>query len=208
MPDGASAYEQWVVALRRWAVDPLTDLSHLPALDEATLPPAAFQRLLKHLNAAINDFMRRWRDSFLGSLRGASRTTELARILIDARAALRPRLQLAEHPSLAVSIRAQLRDQAHADVRRIQEELEGTAQRTVGSVTGSARREREELLRIYRDNSLVALLHPAQHGEIVVDHEVRRAEAQELRDDADLGWTGIESSVRRPRRVIITGSEN
>lgn len=204
MSNSVSVYEDWVRALRAWRRDPVTDLSHLPPLDETSFPPATYQRFLNHLNDAINEFMKRWQSQLSTSLGASTEDHARARALVDARVGLAQRLQLARHPSFPDSIREALVTQATADIRNLQAQLEDDAANVVAVSSASNRPQREATLRLIRDNSLTAVLDPGftLDGNIR-DQEVLRAEAvteESLRADRA---TAQDFVARRPRRRIF-----
>lgn len=178
MTNSLSVYEDWVKALRAWRRDPLTDLSHLPTLDETSFPPATYQRFVTHLNDAVNAFMKRWQDQLSASLGAAQDDHARARALVGARQGLHQRLTLARHPSFPPRIREQLVAQAEEDVRNLQAQLEENAVNVVAVSSASHRPQREATLRLIRDNALTAVLDPlfSLDGELT-DREVERADA-------------------------------
>jgi hypothetical protein len=202
----SSVYEQWVLGLRAWRSDPSTDLSHLPALDETSFPPATYDRLIDHLNEAINAFMAAWNDQLLGAVRSATDTHALARALVDARRGLAHRLVLARHPSLPETIRRQLLTQAEADIRGLQRQLEERAEHVAESASSLGRTEREAALRLHRENSLTAVLDPAFSLDGVDDREVARADAIEQHGAAAVDATPF-TTARPQRRVFIAPTE-
>jgi len=182
----------------------MTDLSHLPSLDEASFPPATYQRFLNHLNDAINEFMKRWQSQLSGSLGAATEDHARARALVDARVGLAQRLQLARHPSFPDNIRDALVTQATADIRNLQAQLEEDAANVVAVSSASNRPQREATLRLIRDNALTAVLDPgfSLDGNIS-DQEMLRAEAvteESLRTDRA---TAQDVVPRRPTRRIF-----
>ena len=158
--DSLSTYEDWVKTLRAWRHDPMTDLSHLPSLDESSFPPATYQRFLNHLNDAVNEFMKHWQRQFVASFSAADDDHARARALVDAREGLGLRLTLANHPSFPQQIRDQLLAQTDADIRGLQQQLENDAQNVAAAASTSSRPQREATLRLIRDNALTAVLNP------------------------------------------------
>ncbi len=178
MNNSLSVYEDWVKGLRAWRRDPITDLSHLPALEESSFPPATYQRFLNHLNDAINEFMKRWQGQLSASLGAATNDHARARALVDSRLGLGQRLKLARHPSFPEKIRSQLVAQAERDIRSLQAQLEEDAVNVVAASSASSRPQREATLRLIRDNALTAVLDPnfSLDGTIN-DREALRADA-------------------------------
>lgn len=204
MSDSLSVYEDWVKALRAWRHDSITDLDHLPPLDEASFPPATYQRFLNHLNEAINEFMKRWQLQLSAALGSATDDHARARALVDSRVGLVQRLKLAQHPSFPEKIREQLLTQAAMDIKGLQAQLEEDALHVVAASSVSARPQREATLRLIRDNALTAVLDPnfSLDG-TVSDQGGMRAEA------ATGELPSVERAVlqdfvpRRPRRRIF-----
>jgi len=204
-----SVYEAWVRTLRAWRRDPLTDLTQLPALDETSFPPATYQRLVSHLNDAINEFMRRWQGQLAAALGAAGDDHARARALVDARVGLGYRLQLARHPAFPEEIRKQLLAQAETDIRGLQAQLEDDAQHVVAASSGATRQQREATLKLFRTNALVAVLDPSFTVDgSFDDREIRRAEATaalSVTPDPPRAATGLvpEHRPRRPTRQIF-----
>jgi hypothetical protein len=149
-----SAYELWARALRAWSLDPTTDLSSLPVLDETSLPPATFQRLTVHLSIALQRFTDRWADTLTTRLRQTPTPFARAQVMIDAKRMLARRLLLAQHPGLPASLRQALWDGACSDVTAMQRQLEETVAH--GSTIDTSGRDAA----FFREHSLTTLLAP------------------------------------------------
>lgn len=204
-----SVYEQWVVSLRAWRNDPFVDLHGLPPIDESSFPPSTYQRFLRHLNDAINSFMKVWSTRLSAALAEAHDSHELGRALVDARRGLACRLALARHPSFPEHIRQQLVEQAVTDIQDLQKQMEDRAAQRGGSTSSIARAEIEESLRIVRSNAFTAVLDPnfaaepaaASSAASAADQTDHRGNPQ-ARADRPLG-------IRRPaRRVVVDSSED
>ncbi len=198
----SNVYEQWVLGLRSWRADPLTNLSDLPKLDETSFPPATYNRLINHLNEAINEFMKRWNRQLSSAVGAAKEPHTLARALVDARLGLAHRLKLARHPSLPATISKQLVTQAETDIRSLQRQLEEGAQHAASSGSSVGRTEKEAILRLYRDNALTAVLDAGFSLDGVNDREVQRANAAE--DTVAYDGTPAEPfTLSSPKRRIF-----
>lgn len=191
-----------MLGLRSWRADPLTNLTHLPKLDETSFPPATYNRLINHLNEAINEFMKRWTLQLSSALGVAKEPHALARALVDARLGLAHRLKLARHPSLPETISKQLLTQAENDIRSLQRQLEEGAQHAASSGSSVGRNEKEALLRLYRDNALTAVLDAGFSLDSVNDREVQRADAAE-NAIADESAPADPFTLSRPKRRIF-----
>lgn len=208
MSNSLSVYEDWVRALRAWRRDPLVDLSHLPALDEASFPPATYQRFLNHLNEAINEFMKRWQSQLSTSLGAATDDHVRARALVDSRLGLSQRLRLARHASFPEKIRNELVAQAEKDIRGLQAQLEENALNVVAVSSASSRPQREATLRLIRDNALTAVLDPnfSLDGTIN-DKEALRADAVTEESGEAASTTFQDFVPRRPIRRIFNSNQ-
>lgn len=204
MSGSLSDYEDWVKALRSWRRDPLTDLTHMPRLDDTSFPPATYQRFLRHLNEAINEFMKRWQTQFSAALGSATDDHARARVLVDARQGLGHRLALARHASFPERIREALTTQAEADIRSLQAQLEQDALNVVTVSSASNRPQREATLRLIRTNALTAVLDPAFSLDgTIVDDEVRRADSVTEKSLAADQGSAVDFVTRRPTRRIF-----
>jgi hypothetical protein len=206
--DAATEYEQWTLGLRAWRVDPLTDLSGLPPLRNDSLPPAAFQRLLRHLHEAIEMFMKRWQEQLVAATADLRDEADAARALVDARRRFAQRLRLAAHPGLPEDIQLRLRAQAEIDLRSIQAELEGSVLTIAGSGARSAQTDRETLLRIYRENALTAALDPSFISDSVDDREMHRANAAEQLIEPVQSEANTNRWTASRRRVFIAPGQD
>lgn len=198
-----NVYEQWVLGLRAWRVDPQTDLSQLPKLDESSFPPPTYNRLINHLNEAINEFMKRWNLQLASTVGAAGDPHALARALVDGRVGLAHRMRLARHPSLPETMGKQLVKQAESDIHSLQRQLEEGAQHAASSGSSVGRTEREATLRLYRDNSLTAVLEPGFSLDGVNDREVLRADAVENAISQDAVPPEPFTVTRRKRRIVL-----
>lgn len=204
--EATSDYERWAVGLRAWRNDPLTDLSGLPPLQIDSLPPAAFKRLLRHLNEAVDGFMNRWQTQLVAAMEHVRDHGAIAQVLVDARARFAHRLRLADHSGLPEVIRKQLRSQAEIQLRSIQQQLEDSALSMSGGVSGSARADREAILRVYRENALTAVLDPRATSDTVDDPEMRRAEAAEASLNGGVGHLETGTWTAPRRRIVFNHS--
>lgn len=153
----ASTYEKWVLALRTWQKDPTYDLGDLPALSVDSLPPSAYERLMSHFGRAQAALMELWSTRFLRDWAAARSTHDQMRVLVDLRALLGRRLQLARHPGLPQEFRDVLEQAVESDIRRMQDDLEKEVTRAVAGAH-SQRNEQERMLHLLRTNSFTAIL--------------------------------------------------
>lgn len=150
-------YETWVRRLRAWQKDPSTPLHDLPVLDDASFTPATYQRLLTHVEKALDVVTRRWSERLEAAFGRHAPGHDLARDLVAIRPLLARRVQLATHPHLPEGLRRPLRKECEQTLARLQEELEDT-------VTDLRRHGRfpstdvDQLLRAVRENSLLRVL--------------------------------------------------
>ena len=193
-----------MLGLRSWRADPLTNLSHLPRLDETSFPPATYNRLVNHLNDAINEFMKRWTLQLSSAVGAAKEPHALARALVDARLGLAHRLKLARHPSLPEAMSKQLVTQAETDIRSLQRQLEEGAQHAASSGSSVGRTEKEAVLRLYRDNALTAVLDAGFSLDSVNDREVKRADDAEAAIAPDAAPVEPFSLSRPKRRIVLS----
>lgn len=202
--DCSTLYETWVRTLRAWSKDPLVDLSRLPSLDAQSFPPAAYQRFLLHLNAAIDAFMENWQTTFMATMGAAHDDHSRARALVSARTGLARRLSLARHPSFPPQIRDQMIQQTERDVRSLQAQLETDALRASTGWSASTRSQQEALLRLVRRNALTAVLEPSfSLAELIDDSELRRAQAAAATIIAQTADEVVEHQTGRPKRRIF-----
>jgi hypothetical protein len=201
--DATTDYERWTLGLRAWRADPSTDLSGLPALQMDSLPPAAFTRLLRHLNEAVDEFMKRWHDQFIATTANVRDEREIARVLVDARSRFAPRLRLAAHSGLPEPIRQQLRAHAEIELRSIQGQLEDSAKSMSSSGASSVRSDRDMLLRLYRENPLTAVLDPNALADTIDDREMHRADAAQERMEAEAYAAATDPWTVPRRRVFV-----
>jgi len=197
-----SDYEDWVRALRSWRRDATADLESLPALEASSFPPATYRRFLKHLNDAINEFMKRWQTQLSAALSAAVDDHARARALVEARVGLAHRLRLARHPSFPQEIRDQLEKQAIDDVTSIQAQLEEDARSVVSASSSSSRPAREATLRLIRDNALTAVLDPGY----ALDSSVEGVDAGCVASAEEPVVPPDDFLPRRPRRVLFDAS--
>ncbi len=152
-------YESWVIGLRAWANDPGTDLSQLPTLTAESFTPATYQRLIKHLNDAISTMMASWNESLNRAISSARDEHDVARELVQLRALLARRLQLARHPGFPQEISNSLWDGACVDILAIQQSLESGVHATSDRATTS-RSDQERTLAMVRGTSFAAIIAP------------------------------------------------
>lgn len=153
---GSTSYETWVLTLRAWSADPQTPLDHLPALNENSYTPDTYQRLIAQLAKAMQAVADRSVASIDRAVRDSQTTHDLARAMVDLRRSLARRGQLARHSSLPEPVRNALIDGFERDLRRWQSTLEDGLLAQLR--TSIDRRDTEAMLRVVRDNSLLAVL--------------------------------------------------
>jgi hypothetical protein len=165
----SSAYETWVRRLRQWQRDPATPLDDLPVLEHDTFTPATYQRLLTHIEKALEAVTTRWSERLSVAFRRNGAGHDLARDLVAIRPLLARRVQLATHPHLPEALRGPLQRDCTQTLTRLQEELEEMVKdlRRDGKLRAS---DADELLRTVRENSLVRVLnmHITQDGRSAV----------------------------------------
>lgn len=152
-----SAYETWVRRLRAWQKDPTTPLQDLPVLEHDTFTPASYQRLLTHIEKALEAATRRWSDRLEAAFTRHSGGHDLARDLVTIRPLLARRVQLATHPHLPEGLRGPLRQECTATLERLQEELE----RMIGDLGRDGKlssQDTDQILRTVRENSLLRVM--------------------------------------------------
>lgn len=147
-----SAYETWVRRLRQWQADTTTPLDDLPVLDHDMFTPSTYQRLLGHIEKALEVVTQRWSERLVAAF-GASSGHDLARNLVALRPLLARRVQLAQHPSLPPVLRQALTKESSQTLARLQEELERDIER-LGREGRMSRPDTETMLRAVRENSL------------------------------------------------------
>lgn len=154
-------YERWVVGLRTWRDNPATDLSALPPLDSASFTPATYARLLAHLQQALQAMTDAWSRRLQTAIdRAGSDSHELGRALVQLRAELARRIQLARHPGWPSEIATELERGAANDIRDLQAQLERLVRSAPTARGGSDRDTVEAQLRVLRENSFTAILDP------------------------------------------------
>ncbi|MFT4127530.1 MAG: hypothetical protein QM662_15035 [Gordonia sp. (in: high G+C Gram-positive bacteria)] len=156
---GGSAYEQWVMALRRWQRDPGADMSGLPVLRADSLPPDAYSRLFGHFHTAMSALTEDVAARFARMLEVARSDHDIANALIGLRAPLARRLQLCRHPALPPEVVRALTDGAERDITALQHELEDVLTSS-SSRYASDRRRLEELRTLVRHNRITVVLEP------------------------------------------------
>lgn len=186
----ASAYETWVLTVRAWAADPTTPLDHLPVLDDATFTPDTYDRLFRYILEALRAVSERWQAGLQRAWQTSSNSFELGRELVQLRATLSRRLQLAGHPALPEKAREILLRDTRESIACYQRELEANVTRlhTSGRVD---RKELDRMLMVVRENSFVGLL------DYVVGHDGSRPTPGALPPTHPR--TPAESTVRSPR---------
>ncbi|MBM9837365.1 hypothetical protein JO861_12450 [Rhodococcus hoagii] len=153
----SSVYEAWVLALRTWQDRPDRDLSTLPALSADSLPPAAYARLIAHVQAAQSALTEAGVARFQRAWEAARSEHERMRALVELRRLLGRRLQLARLGVLPAEIREGLESGVRRDIGEMQRTLEDAANAPNRSA-GSNRTEQERTRYLLRTNGLLALL--------------------------------------------------
>ncbi len=165
MTEPSTAYEVWVLGLRKWQKNPSADLSQLPRLTADSLPPSAYSRLLTHLHTAIEAMMQDFSEKFSRGIEHARSEHEMAQVMVGLRALLYRRVELARHPSLPEEISRPLVEAARREIAALQVDLERVL--TSSTDRSSSNRSRvERMLKLARDNSFTAVLDPGfgHHG--------------------------------------------
>ena len=160
VPEATSAYEAWVLELQAWAKDPSHDLSGLPQLHADSLPPSAYERLIGHIMAAQQEVMSTWQRRLERNIQSARSEHEYARALVELRALLGRRLQLASHPALPREIQDPLQEGVERDIRRIQQDLENAVTQP-GRGGGIHMAARDRMLRLVRATASPPCYSPA-----------------------------------------------
>lgn len=153
----ASAYEIWVRRLRQWQRDPATPLHDLPVLEHETFTPTTYQRLMAHIEKALEAVTKRWSERLAAAFSRSSSGHELARDLVTLRPLLARRVQLALHPHLPPALRDALRRECAETLGRMQTDLEEDLRR-LGKDGKLSRAEVDSLLHTVRDNTLLRVM--------------------------------------------------
>lgn len=153
---GSTPYETWVLTLRAWQDDPRLALDHLPSLSDDTFTPETYQRLVQHIQNAMDRVGEVWDEGVARAFREQRDPFDLGRELVSLRALLARQWQLASHPSLPEGLRAPLSDGVRRRASATQQQLEDTVRRRISGATRD-RPEWERLLRTVRDSSLVRI---------------------------------------------------
>lgn len=124
-------YEVWVTTLHAWSRHPETPLDLLPALTVDTFDHDTHLRLMKHITAAMEEFMRAWSARLDLALR-ARTPHEFGVELVAVRRMLQRRQVLATHPSLPEPVRQAYTDAFALDVRDLQTQLEQAVRHDAG----------------------------------------------------------------------------
>lgn len=156
-PVGNTAYETWVRTLRAWAEDQSTPLNHLPQLADDTFTPETYRAFFGYLSAALDAVSKRWVKGLDRAWSTSDTPFVLARELIQLRAVLARRVQLARHPALPPAIRDILEKDLVSSVQRYQRELEDNVRKSTATSRLDAK-ERESLLTVVRENSFLKVL--------------------------------------------------
>lgn len=119
-----SAYESWVLTIRAWSRNPQVSLEGLPELAGDEYSPAVFDRLIAHIEQAIETVTQAWLTRLQADLGRARSEFELAQSLVSSRRLLTRRLELAGHPGLPQELRRVLTEACTRDVTRMQADLE------------------------------------------------------------------------------------
>lgn len=153
----ATTYEQWVRTVHAWSVDESVSLAGLPALTEDSLPAAAYDRLITHLNESLEKVADTWARSLTKVAESIGAPSDLAVDLVALRRKLARRLELARHPGLPEVLRRAYSGAVDRSVRQAQQQLEdaikelGRSGRTPSALV-------DELYRVVRENSFVTVL--------------------------------------------------
>ena len=120
----ATTYEQWVRTVHAWSVDESVSLAGLPALTEDSLPAAAYDRLITHLNESLEKVADTWARSLTKVAESIGAPSDLAVDLVALRRKLARRLELARHPGLPEVLRRAYSGAVDRSVRQAQQQLE------------------------------------------------------------------------------------
>lgn len=145
------------MTMRAWEADPTTPLDHLPVLTDETFTPETFSRLFAHVLKAMQAVSDRWQHLLVQAWATSSNSFELGRELVQLRATLSRRLQLAGHPSLPEKAREILLRDTRAAISRYQRDLEDNVRR-LHSSGHVDRKELDRMLMVVRENSFEGLL--------------------------------------------------
>lgn len=147
-----------MLSLRQWRNDPTTPLDHLPLLGEESFSTATFVRLLSHLKNALDEVGHKWQESLSDQLSRVKSHQELERLLIQTRALLARRVQLAKHPGLPPKVREMLTTEIERAVFRYDEEFEEQVRSILTLGTGVSGATRENWIRTVRENRFAQVL--------------------------------------------------
>lgn len=148
-----SAYEAWVRRLRTWSRDPTTPLHDLPVLRHDTFTAETYNRLLTHLEKALGAVGDRWAEGLTRAFSQVQSNHEFARELVNLRAVLARRLQLASHPHLPPALRDPLTRETLRSFEDLQKELEEQIS-ALSRENHVPQQQVELLLRVVKDNPL------------------------------------------------------
>lgn len=152
-----SSYEVWVRRLRQWQRDPATPLHDLPVLEHGTFTPITYQRLMTHIEKALEAVTKRWSERLAAAFSHSSSGHELARDLVTLRPLLARRVQLAHHPHLPPALRDVLGRECIETLSKMQTELEEDLKR-LGRDGRLSRTDVDTLLTTVRENSLLRVM--------------------------------------------------
>lgn len=119
----SNLYETWVRRLRAWAKDPTVTLDGLPAYNQQTFTVAVHERLIKHMNKALEIIDDLWARAVTNPPEFTN-TQEYERWWIQCRNQLARRMQLCNHSALPEEVRAGLRLQAEGMITGWQTTIE------------------------------------------------------------------------------------
>lgn len=121
-------YETWVRTIRAWVADEKVSLENLPSLTEESLPREAFDRLLVHLQRALEQVTDQWAAKLQTVLQDLPEPRQLSVELLRLRKGLARTLELARHPGLPARLREALTIGIEGSIRRHQQEVERAVQ--------------------------------------------------------------------------------
>lgn len=154
---GPTPYETWVRTMKAWAEDPTTPLDHLPPLADDTYTPETYERLLVYVDEARTKVTDAWVQELQRALSRWRTSFELAHDLVQLRASLARRVQLARHPSLPPTVRDVFTREVERAITRYQSELEESVQDSLKRGNLSTN-DKEQVLRTIRENSFLRTL--------------------------------------------------
>jgi hypothetical protein len=153
----ATTYEYWVRTIRDWSLDDSVTLAGLPPLTEESLPAGAFERLITHINQALETAADGWVAALSKTLASIGDPAALALDLVALRRKLARRLELARHPALPQVLRDAFSGAVDRSVRDAQQQIE-TAIKNLSRDGRTPTSVVDALHRVTRENSFVAVL--------------------------------------------------